>query len=152
MFDWSKFYNWLIHMMPYQSNCVFVTVPDVVADACATLYRYRYYAWRIKALGYPVALVAQDGLEALRWPPEYDALFIGGSTEWKLSSAADWCIRKAQSAGAWVHVGRVNSIKRIRHCQLRGVDSVDGTSLAFSPDRHYKRFTGQLSQDPLFVL
>lgn len=152
MFDWQIYREWLTHMAQWRESCAFVTVPDVVGDAVATLDRFRFYAWRVKALGLPVALVAQDGLESLRWPPEYDALFIGGSTAWKLSDTAGWCIRKAKATGKWTHIGRVNSIKRIQHCQLLGVDSADGTSLAFSPDRHYKRFTKQLAQPVLFIL
>jgi hypothetical protein len=153
-FDWTCFSDWLCFMQPWRNRCVFVVAPDVVANAVATLDLFRWYAWRIQSLGFPVALVAQDGLEALRWPPAwaYDALFVGGTTAWKLSAAADWCIRRAMQAGKWVHVGRVNSQRRIRHFQLLGVHSVDGTSLAYSPDRHYKRFSKQLAQPPLFQL
>ena len=148
-FSWPVFSAWLESMTAYRSSCVFVTAPDVVGDAVATLDRFRWYAWRIKALGFPVALVAQDGMESLRWPPEYDALFVGGSTQWKLSDAADWCIRQAKNTGRWTHVGRVNSNRRIRHFQVIGVDSVDGTSLAFAPDKHYLRFGRQLAQPSL---
>lgn len=132
-FDWARFERFLRAMQPEAATCRFVAAPDVVGNAVATLDRYRYYAWRIKALGYPVALVAQDGLESLRWPPEYDALFIGGSTGWKLSGAALHCIARAQAAGAWVHVGRVNGAKRIRHFRIAGVDSCDGTHLTYNP-------------------
>lgn len=132
-FDWDRFERFLTAMRPQAATCRFVAAPDVVGNACATLDRYRYYAWRIKALGYPVALVAQDGLESLRWPPEYDALFVGGSTAWKLSDAALWCIARAKAAGKWVHVGRVNGAKRIRHFQIARVDSADGTHLTYNP-------------------
>jgi hypothetical protein len=115
----------------------------------ATLELYAEYAPQIRVLGYPVALVGQDGLEDLPWPEKYDALFIGGKTEWKLSDAADWCIRKAQSVGAWVHVGRVNSQQRIRHFALMGVDSVDGTTIAFEPDTAYRVLETQLRQPVL---
>lgn len=135
--------------MPYQATCKFVVAPDSVANAIETLWRFRQWAWRIKALGYPVAFVAQDGQESLPLPPEYDALFIGGTTRWKLSPMADDLIRHAKSAGKWTHVGRVNSQRRIRHFQLVGVDSVDGTSIAFAPDKYYKRFDDQLFNRPL---
>lgn len=148
-FSWPVFSAWLENMTEYRSSCVFVATPDATKNAVATLEEFRWYAWRIKSLGYPVALVAQDGIESLRWPPEYDALFIGGSTAWKLSDAADWCIRRARGDGKWVHVGRVNSNRRIRHFQLVGVDSVDGTSLTYAPDRHYRRFNRQLAQPAL---
>lgn len=145
----GQFLAWLETMQPHRHSCLFATAPDVVGDACATLDRYRWYAWRIKSLGYPVALVAQDGLESLPWPPEYDALFIGGSTDWKMSTAADWCIARAKAAGKWVHVGRVNSQRRIRHFQLVGVDSCDGTALAFAPDKRMKELNAAIQQPPL---
>lgn len=150
-FDWRRFSAWLASMRPWADRCAFVAVPDVVANAAATLDRFRWYAWQIKALGFPVALVAQDGIESLRWPPEFDALFIGGSTAWKMSTAADWCIGQAKARGAWVHVGRVNSQRRIRHFQAVGVDSVDGTTIAFSPDKMYRRLERVLLQKRLVL-
>ena len=151
-FTWGRLVSFLDSMNKWRNLCKFVVCPDEVSNACATLDKFRWYAWRIKALGWPVAFVAQDGQELMHWPPEYDALFIGGTTEWKESDAADWCIGKAKSAGKWVHVGRVNSNRRIRHFQLVGVDSVDGTSPAIAPDQAHKRFNRQLLQKPLFTL
>ena len=146
----ADFLAWLARTR--RDGCLFAAAPDVVANAVATLDLYRWYAWRIKALGFPVALVAQDGLESLRWPPEYDALFVGGSTDWKLSPAADWCIRRAKAAGKWVHVGRVNSAKRIRHFQLVGVDSVDGTGVCFAPDQRIRQLQPALMSPPLLEI
>lgn len=148
----SSYLPWLGGMLPYRSSCLFATVVDVVGDAVATLDYYRLWAWRIRVLGYPVALVAQDGLESLRWPPEYDVLFVGGSTDWKMSDAADWCIRRAKSMGKWVHVGRVNSRSRLRHFWLIGVDSVDGTHVVYEPDVAYERIESWLAQPPLFEI
>jgi hypothetical protein len=148
-FDQDAYFATLNKLLPHMKTCKFVVVPDTVANAVATLWQFRQWAWRIKALGFPVAFVAQDGQEAMALPPEYDALFIGGTTEWKMSTHADKLIRQAQSAGKWVHVGRVNSQRRIRHFQLVGVDSVDGTSIAYAPDKHYRRFDHQLFQRPL---
>lgn len=34
----------------------------------------------------------------------------------------------ARSKGAWCHIGRVNSVRRIRKCALAGASSFDGTS------------------------
>ena len=98
-------------------------------------------------------MAAQDGLEKIKWAVKflpYDCLFIGGSTEWKMGSGADQCIKIAKSRGKWVHVGRVNSQKRIRHFKLVGVDSVDGTSLTYAPDRDYWVFQKALLQPVLF--
>ena len=145
-FQWDGYYSWLIKMMPYRARCLFVTAPDVVGNAVATLDRYRYYAWRIKELGFPVALVAQDGLENLPWPPEYDVLFIGGSTSWKLGPEAAWCITHAKKHSKWVHIGRVNSRKRILHFRHLDADSADGTAVCFEPDAAYTWINSALTE------
>ncbi len=113
-------------------RCLFVTAPDVVADARATAHLFEVW-WRALARrGLPAALVAQDGLEHLSswlnlaWP-RIDALFIGGSTEWKLGPSAELLVGEARRRGKWVHMGRVNSARRIRYAASIGCDSVDGT-------------------------
>ena len=150
-----RFVQWLWKMRPARQNCVFICVPDVVGDARRTVLRYIYLWWTIKLLGFPTALAAQDGLERwpwiLRWFP-YDALFVGGSTGWKMSPAADACIFAAQGRNKWVHVGRVNSIRRINHFKLVRVDSVDGTSLTYAPDRDFWRFQKTLQQPALLTI
>lgn len=116
-------------------RCVFATAPDVVGDAIETLRNAEDWLPRLRSLGLPVALVAQDGLEALPVPwDEFDALFIGGSTEWKLSQACIQLIREAKYRGKWVHVGRVNGRTRITHFwRTKSVDSFDGSGVAIAP-------------------
>jgi hypothetical protein len=102
---------------------------------------------------------------------EWDVLFIGGAPqcpschwvrsespdrrstcprcscslrEWKLSADAKLCVDEARLLGKWVHVGRVNSWRRLRHLASWNVDSVDGTYLAFGPDRNGTRLAGWL--------
>lgn len=116
-------------------TCLFATAPDVVGAAAATLTRSAPHLPAIRALGYPAALVAQNGLENLEVPWEtFDVLFIGGSTEWKLGPAAHGLIAQAKAHGKWVHMGRVNSERRYRYAHEIGCDSVDGTFLTFGPD------------------
>lgn len=141
----SDLFGYMDGMIDYRDTCEFVVCPDVVGNCLHTMDWYRQFAWRIKARGWKVAFAAQDGQESHPMP-EFDALFIGGSTDWKLSTAADYCIREAQRRGKWVHVGRVNSQKRIRHFQLIGVDSVDGTCPAFGPDKNIPKLDRQLNQ------
>ena len=137
---------------PFRESCLFVVAPDVKANAIATLSAWRYWGPALHAAGWPVAFVAQDGQEHLPLPPEFDALFIGGSTEWKMSRHALALIAEAKRRGAWVHVGRVNSQLRIRHFQLAGVDSVDGTTVCYAPDRQYPMLERQLRQQPLLIV
>lgn len=107
----------------------FVTVPDIVASARRTLELFDYWFPRLE--GWRLALVAQDGQEDLPIPWEYiDAIFIGGSTGFKMSKSAIDIIRTAQAMEKWVHVGRVNDPQRWNHFEALNVDSVDGTGLA----------------------
>jgi hypothetical protein len=118
-----------------RARCAFAVAPDVVADAAATLTRSLPWLPRIRALGYPAAFVAQDGLEDLEMPWDaFDVLFIGGSTEWKLGPHARAFAIEAKARGKHVHMGRVNSERRLRYAHHIGCDSVDGTYIAFGPD------------------
>lgn len=136
-FDEAKWWKFLTDNAHRADSCAFAVAPDVVGDAAATLVRSRPWMPRIRALGYPVAFVAQDGLEDLQVPwDEFDALFIGGSTEWKLSQHARRIAAEAKTRGRWVHMGRVNSERRYRYAHLIGCDSADGTYLTFGPNKN----------------
>jgi len=129
--------------------------PDVVGDAEATLKRSMPWLAYIRELGFPAALVAQDGLEAMEVPwDDFDVLFIGGSTDWKLSDHAHALTLEAKRRGKWVHMGRVNSQVRLRRAALTGCDSADGTFIAFGPDVNLPRVLGWLrdvTQETLFA-
>lgn len=148
-YDNGRFFAWLRGSLAYRATCKFVVVPDVVGDAAATLRQWPHFSQAIRALGYPAAYAIQDGQEYLEMPTDYDALFVGGSTAWKLSLPAVALIREAQAKGKWVHVGRVNRLNRFGHCQSLGVDSVDGTSVCFAPDINFKKIDAYLGQGVL---
>ncbi len=73
---------WLDAQRPHAGRCLFATAPDVVGDAAATLIRSAPFFAPIRALGYPAALVAQNGLtpDMVPWD-DIDALFLGGLRE-----------------------------------------------------------------------
>lgn len=120
-----------------QPGCLWCAAPDVVGDAQATLELFKQWRRVIVWFGYPVALVAQDGLEHERVPwHRFEALFIGGSTEWKLGSAAAELVKEAQRRGKLVHMGRVNSRDRLEYAGSLNVDSVDGTQASMFADTH----------------
>lgn len=107
----------------------FVAVPDIVASARRTLELFEF--WKHRLCRWPLALVAQDGQEHLPIPwNEVAAIFIGGSTQWKMSKHAADIVRTAKALEKWVHVGRVNDPKRWIHFENLGADSVDGTGIA----------------------
>lgn len=126
---------WLTRMLPWREDCLFATAPDVLGDAKATLAKSAPLFDQLRDLGYRPALVGQDGLESLAVPWDaFDCLFLGGSTGWKLSASAANLAHEASARGKWVHMGRVNSLRRLKIARRMGCDSVDGTCLAFSPD------------------
>lgn len=134
---------WLAKNAHDAGTCLFATAPDVVGDAAGTLARSAPFLPVIRALGYKAALVAQDGLENLPVPwDDFDVLFIGGSTEWKLGPQARALTAEAKRRAKWVHMGRVNSLKRFRYAEVIGCDSVDGTYLTFGPDQNLPKLMG----------
>lgn len=148
--EWA-WLEWLDVLAGCRRRCVMATLPDVVGDPVQTMVSFRHYLPIVRQRGWPVGLVAQDGMEELPWPTDYDALFIGGGTEWKLSEGAAWCIRRAQRDGKWTHVGRVNSIKRLAHFKLLGVNSVDGTTICFAPEKRFHKLSEALALPSSFT-
>jgi hypothetical protein len=152
------------------SPCLFVVAPDALivgadghvrGDAVATLERFDVWAPEIRAAGFPVALVAQNGLEQWLdyvWWDMVDVLFLGGGPdpalvtranrkgEWKLSELARECVVRAQLEGKPTHMGRVNSYKRMALAQAWGVDTADGTFLAFGPKKNLPRLVKWLDK------
>jgi len=136
----EKYLGWLKNLTDYRETCLFATAPDVVGNAKETWARSKDVLPQIRALGFAVALVAQDGIEnsPIIWD-SFDCLFIGGSTEWKLSTNTHWLCREAISHGKWVHMGRVNSFRRMLQARFAGCHSCDGTQLVFAPDRRLEQ-------------
>ena len=144
--DEAKWWKFLQDNAHAADSCLFAVAPDVVGDALATHERSEPWLPKIRALGYPVAYVAQDGLEDLElphdgtdWWDDFDVLFIGGTTEWKLGPHARRLVREAKARGKHVHMGRVNSARRYRYAHAIGCDSVDGTFLTQGPDVNLPR-------------
>jgi len=111
------------------SQCLFVAAPDVIGSARRTLEVFRY--WEPLLRDWPIALVAQDGQQDLTilWSL-VSAVFIGGSTEFKMSIHAAQIIAAAKMQDKWVHVGRVNTPGRFEYFEKLGADSIDGTGLS----------------------
>lgn len=68
---------------------------------------------------------------------EIDAVFVGGTTSWKLSQHAEKVCFEARRRGKWVHMGRVNSLRRMQIAADFGCQSVDGTYLKYKPSNIY---------------
>lgn len=135
-FKVGRYITWLEEKVaPWRESCLFATAPDVVCDHEATWRRSALVLPLLRALGYRAAFVAQNGAEAssIEWDA-FDVLFLGGDTEWKLSQRTRRLVEEAKGQGKWVHMGRVNSLKRLQRAALWGCDSADGTYVRFRPD------------------
>lgn len=128
-FDTQAFLALLEREHHHCSNCLFVAVPDVVGSARRTLEVFEH--WKPRLNGWHLALVCQDGQEHLPIPwDDISAVFIGGSTMWKMSDHAAQIVKAAKALDKWVHAGRVNDPERWDHFEKLGADSADGTGIA----------------------
>jgi hypothetical protein len=131
-FDPDVFAAHLARLTPFADRCLFVAMPDFVGDPESTVALFRCYAPDFAAeYALPMAFVAQTGAV-----PEdligARTLFLAGQDDWRMGPGGDDLILAAKEEyGIPIHVGRVNSARRLLHFAARGVDSVDGTFLAF---------------------
>lgn len=127
----------MLEQIRYIPGALFVTAPDVVGDAKATIERFWQFYGFCRMSSQPVALVAQDGIEdtVIPWKA-IGALFIGGTTEFKMGPVAASLAREARSRGKHVHMGRVNTRRRIRWAKSIGCHSIDGTAFSMFRKTH----------------
>jgi hypothetical protein len=111
-----------------------VVAPDIVAGGLKSLAYTE--AWLPRLTQYHALVAVQDGMEEADVRPLLSpgrvGLFVGGSTEWKVATIPQWG-RLAREAGCYLHVGRVNTAKRMRLCMVSGANSFDGTSVTKFP-------------------
>jgi len=107
-----------------------VLCPDVVGDRDATLAAWGRWYPIAAAYGWPVAFAAQDGMTPGDVPRDAALVFVGGSTEWKWSTARMWC-----SAFPRVHIGRAGSRKRLWMADRAGAESADSAGFFRDPQR-----------------
>ena len=109
----------------------FVVIPDLIAEGERSFRYSLTWLSRMEHVSTPL-LAVQDGMtpETVRSFLVSDpraGIFLGGSTEWKLSQIRAWGVFAAE-LGRYYHVGRVNTGRRIRLCEEAGAFSFDGTS------------------------
>jgi len=115
------------------ADAEFVVVPDIVAGGEKSLEFSISWLHTLRGVKKPL-LALQDGMTPEMIEPllrEYKSsnlgLFLGGTTEWKLATMAQWG-EVAKRNQCWYHVGRVNTAKRIDMCGAAGANSFDGSS------------------------
>lgn len=107
-----------------------VVLPDIVAGGLPSLEMSLRWMRQVLDECGRALLAVQDGMvvkDVRHFIGPRVGIFVGGSTEWKLSTMHQWGVL-GKECGAWVHVGRVNTARRIRACAAAGADSFDGTS------------------------
>lgn len=149
----DRYLGWLAKQ-PVE-RCLFATAPDVLANHAATVELSMPLFPLLRALGYRAAFVVQDGWceDDTPWD-KFEALFVGGTTKFKLGRAS-LAIAAASVRGKWIHMGRVNSFARLRVAAALGCNSADGTFLKFAPDINEPRMLrwfDQLLASPLLPL
>jgi hypothetical protein len=135
--------RWLRWLLDVPRTIRFAVAPDVydpTGAPCheATLERWRTYGPLIERHGFTPAFVCQVGATVDNIP-DAAVYFLGGTTTWKLGPDAEQIAVTTRERGAWVHMGRVNTLRRLRVADDIGCHSVDGTYLTFGPDINLPR-------------
>lgn len=110
----------------------FCVAPDQVGAGVASLRMSLDWLPRLLQRTRLVLLAVQDGCTPADLRPHLGVrvgLFVGGTTAWKLASLPIWG-RLSRDTNAYLHVGRVNTARRIRYCASVGAHSFDGTSVS----------------------
>jgi len=109
--------------------CDWIVMPDVVGDAASTSALFDHWVQRLD-LTDKRAYVLQDGatLGLVPWN-QIECLFVGGTDSFRDSTRCWELVLEAKSQGKIIHIGRVNTPRRIVYWD-RVADSFDGSGLA----------------------
>jgi hypothetical protein len=107
-----------------------VVIPDIVAGGLHSLEFSLQWLHRLRGLPARQLIAVQDGMtpdDVREFLGPMVGIFVGGTTEFKEQTMHQWGTL-ARRRCCYLHVGRVNSVRRIRLCAAAGADSIDGTS------------------------
>lgn len=125
-FDAERFQKLLDRM---GDSADWIAIPDVVGNRSQSLKLSE--EWLPKLSRYRrLLLCLQDGMtedDVSPWLNASCGIFLGGSTEWKLSTMRKWG-DVSFKRGCHYHVARVNSARRIYMARESGAHSIDGSS------------------------
>ena len=149
-FNQDRFYQLL---ETHGAAADFITVPDIVCGGLDSLRFSEQWLWKLIGCSKLLLIPVQDGMVAndlrllLSMSQPFTGIFIGGSDEFKESTMNQWA-RLADDLDCYIHCGRVNSKRRLKLCQMHGIDSFDGSG----PSRflqHARVMNAQLCQQSL---
>ena len=104
-------------------------LPDIVGGGHRSLAYSLSWLPRLAPLPGKLLIAVQDGMGPDDVRPYLGArvgIAVGGTTEWKIRTIPSWGVL-ARETGCYLHVLRVNSVKRVRLCQDARADSFDGS-------------------------
>lgn len=111
------------------SRCLWIAVPDYPYCAYSTLGLFHH--WK-SIVPKKRAFVLQNGIYrhkmAIPWE-EIVCVFVGGDDDFKESREAVEIAIEARERGKWVHVGRVNTVRRLDFWEPYA-DTFDGSGIA----------------------
>jgi len=122
-FNWDAWRNLVCWAKTQTQQPRWAIVPDVVADAVATLEQYDEY--RAELGDIPPALAVQNGMmpaDVRNLSAQPSIICIGGTTEWKWETVEMWAAEFPR-----IHMLRVNQPSRLDYLHGLGVESCDGT-------------------------
>lgn len=120
-FDFDAWRRMIEKATKQASAPLWALVPDVVADRERTIEFWHAHSKTVLEAGFLPAFAVQNGMSPPDVPPGA-VVFVGGTTEWKWSTALMWAMNFDR-----VHIGRVNGLRRLWIAQRLGVESCDGT-------------------------
>jgi len=130
-----NFVKFVKALAAYGANADWVVAPDIVEGGAASLELSLSWLRYVQSETTRVLIAVQDGVvhnDIAAYLKQDVGIFIGGSTPWKLATLGYWG-DLGRRCNCWVHVGRVNSMRRIRLCAVAGAHSFDGTSVTKFP-------------------
>lgn len=127
----------------------FLVLPDRVAEGLSSLRMSMDWAAQLASVPVPKYLAVQDGMTpgALPWG-SFDGVFIGGTLEWKVRTAAEW-VAAAHAHGVPCHYARCGTAHRVAHAKAIGADSLDSSLPLWSAEK-CGAFLGALRQELMF--
>ena len=112
-------------------NAEWIVLPDIVMGGQKSLDLSLSWLEKLNGLPTRLLIAVQNGMtpeDVRHYLNPMVGIFVGGDTAWKEETTPMWG-SLARRRNCYLHVGRVNSQRRIAICAAAGADSFDGTSV-----------------------
>lgn len=131
--EWSSdnFLNLRKRFLKNEKKPDFIILPDIVAGGKKSLKRSELWLNILYDETTNYYLAVQDGLTPnnIKTVDKINGLFVGGTMEWKLKTAAKW-VQFAHKNNLKCHIGRIGTIEKIKWAEKIKADSIDSSNFA----------------------